>query len=329
MKKITSLFVFFSWTLLSAGLLVSAGGFDVKKEVNNYSFKDNNRSGNIVNITEVLHKKSQTTNSVSIWITRNWQEEWFDAQTTQKEIIDKGYTPMFIFYYFGDEISPKFIKANKKAYFEQLKKFTYYLKKLHGQKIVILNPEYNMLGAEKLDAMNDIFLKSYEILREDLQVLVGPCVGDFGNYKNINDTREWYLFDNSLNRAAKKADFIAFQEMRALTRNSKEDMLRTPQRAYNFAKYLHKKYNKPTIFAYAAISSYGKGGEKIQGDVYKGFVKYIPKMYKEAHLIAFGTFHYFDYPGHVGYFKEAEEFFGILRKDGTPKPAFKYYNRLK
>ena len=328
MQKITSLLLFFSWSVLSASLLISAGGFDVKKEPSGYSFKDNNRSGINVNITEVLQKESPHTNSVSIWITRNWQEEWFDAKTTQKEIIDKGYTPMFIFYYFADDINPKFIQEHKKAYFKQLRHFTHYLKKLHGQKIVVLNPEYNMFGVEKLDAMNDIFLKSYKMLREDKQVLVGPCVGDFGNYKNVNDKKEWCLFDKSLNRAAKKADFIAFQEMRALTRNSKGDILRTPQRAYNLALYLHKRYHKPTIFAYSAISSYGKDGEKIQADVYKGYVKYVPKMHIEAQLMLFGTFHYFDYPGHVGYFNEAEEFFGVLRKDGTAKSSFKYYNRL-
>jgi hypothetical protein len=51
-------------------------------------------------------------------------------------------------------------------------------------------------------------------------------------------------------------------------------------------------------------------------------------MEKDARLMLFGTFHYFDYPGHVGYFNEAEEFFGVLRKDGTKKPSFKYYNKL-
>jgi len=42
----------------------------------------------------------------------------------------------------------------------------------------------------------------------------------------------------------------------------------------------------------------------------------------------FGTFHYFDYPGHVGYFNAAEEYFGVLQKDGSPKPSFQYYNKL-
>ena len=95
-------------------MIISAGGFDVTKHADSYSFKDSNRSGSNVNITEVLQKKSQNVNSVSIWITRDWEESWYDAKSTQKNIIDKGYTPMFMFYFFADEINPKFILKNKK-----------------------------------------------------------------------------------------------------------------------------------------------------------------------------------------------------------------------
>jgi len=327
MIKIFSSLVVFSISLL-ASVLISAGGYDVQEYKGDYSFKSANKLATNVNITKVLHQESKNSNAVSIWITREWQENWYDVETTQREILDKGYIPMFIFYWFADEINIEYVKKNEKAYFKTLRKFTKYLKKLQGQKIVILNPEYNMFGVEKWDGMNDIFLKSYKMLREDSQVLVGPCVGDFGNYHFVNEVDEWKLFDASLNRAAKKADFISFQEMRALTRNSKEDILRTAKRAYNFSKYLHKKYKKPTILAYTAISSYGKNGEKIQAEVYKDFVKYIPMMHKEAKLMLYGTFHYFDYPGHVGYFNEAEEFFGVVRNDGSKKPAFKYYKLL-
>jgi len=326
MIKIASFLVVY--ISLHAYFLVGAGGFDVDKVDNNYSFKYIKKAKR-VNITEVLHKQSKNTNSVVIWITKDWQESWFDAKTLQNEVINKGYTPIFIFYWFRDDISPKFITDNKKKYFSVLKKFTSYIKKLDGQKVVILNPEYNENGVELWDGMNDIFLKSFKIVREDKQVLVGPCVGDFGNYNFINETKEWIKFDKSLNRAVKKADFIAFQEMRALTRNSKADMLKTPKRALNLAKYLHKKYKKPTLLAYVAVSSYGKDGEKIQADIFKGFAKNINNMKKDANLIFFGLFHYFDYLGHVGYFKEAESFFGVLRKDGTKKPSFKYYNKLQ
>ena len=322
-------FLFFTFTLSYSSMLISAGGYDVKKVGKAYHFKDSKHKGKHINITTVLHKESINTNAVSMWINKEWQEDWYDAVTTQKEIINKGYTPMFIFYWFADEISPAYVKKNEKAYFKTLKRFTKYLQKLKGQKIVVLNPEYNMAKTGEWKPMNDIFLKSYKILRDgDPQVIVGPCVGDFGDYDYISEPNEWKLFDPSLHQAAKKADFIAFQEMRGLTRNSESDILKTAHRAYSFSKYLHKKYKKPTLLAYVAISSYGKNGEKIQAKAYKNFVKYLPKMHNEGKLMLFGTFHYFDYPGHVGYFKEAEEFFGVLRKDGSEKPAFKYYNRL-
>lgn len=327
MKKIFSIIL--SYTLCaSASMLISAGGYDVSKYESLYTFKDENPAKTNVNITEVLQQSSSNVNAVTMWITKDWEEGWYDVQTTQEEIIDKGYTPVFIFYWFGDDVSVEYIKKNKEKYFATLNKFLNYLKKLDGQKIVVLNPEYNMSGTEKWDGMNDIFLQSYKIIRKDQQVLVGPCVGDFGDYSKTNEPEEWELFNPSLERAAKKADFIAFQEMRGLTRNSKKNIFKTADRARSFAKYLHKKYKKTTMLAYLAISTYGKSGERMQAKVYKRFVTLLPKMQKESKLMLFGTFHYFDYPGHVGYFNEAEEYFGVLRKDGSAKAAFKYYNQL-
>jgi len=327
MKKLISL-ILLSCSFLSASMLISAGGFDVKQVGCSYHFKDAKCKGKNINITKVLHKKSKNTNAVTMWITRGWQEDWYDIRTVQREIINKGYRPVFIFYWFADHISPAYVKKHEHEYFAALKRFTHYMKRLHGKKIVVLNPEYNMFRTEKWDGMNDIFLKSFDIIREDEEALVGPCIGDFGNYAKINEPREWRLFDRSIRRAAKKADFIAFQEMRALTRNSKGDIIRTAQRAYNFSKYLHRKYKKPTMLAYTAISSYGKQGEHIQAQAYKSFVKYLPKMQREADLKLFGTFHYFDYPGHIGYFNAAEEYFGVLRKDGSQKQSCQYFNRL-
>ena len=327
MKKLFSLLIL-SCSFLSASILISAGGFDVKQVGQSYYFKDSVHKGKHINITKVLAKKSNNTNAVTMWITRGWQEDWYDIATVQKQIINKGYTPVFIFYWFADEINPDYVKRNKKAYFQALQRFTSYMKKLSGKKIVILNPEYNMFRTEKWDGMNDIFLKSFDIVRQDKNALVGPCIGDFGNYAKVNEPREWRLFDRSIRRAAKRADFIAFQEMRALTRNSEGDIIRTAQRAYNFSKYLHKKYKKPTMLAYTAISSYGEDGEHIQAQAYKSFVKYLPRMRREANLMLFGTFHYFDYPGHEGYFNEAEEHFGLLRKDGIEKPSCQYFNKL-
>ena len=326
MQKI-SLLVLLLAELLQ-GFIITAGEFEVQKYPSIYSFHNAKPKTVTVPITEVLQSKSKNTNGVTMWITPEWNEKWYDSKTIQKDIINRGYTPVFIFYYFADNISVKYIHKKKAGYFKHLKRFFKFLKKLDGKKIVILNPEYNENGVGHYKGMNNIFLKSFQILRHDPQVLVGPCVGDFGNYNKVNEPEEWKLFNPSLKTAMKKADFIAFQEMRALTRNKPQQILNTPKRAYNLAKYLHTKYHKPTMLAYLAISSYGKNGNSLQAKVYKGFVKYLPKMKKDASLSLFGTFHYFDYPNHKGYFKQAEKFFGVLTKDGTLKPSFKYYNML-
>jgi len=326
MKKFSLLLLLLAELL--QGFIITAGEFEVQKSPSVYSFHDTKPTTVTVPITEVLQSQSKNSNGVTMWITPEWDEQWYDSKTIQNDIIDRGYTPIFIFYYFADNISVEYIHKKQADYFRFLKRFLKFLKKLDGKKIVILNPEYNENGVGEYKGMDNLFLKSFQILRNDSQVLVGPCVGDFGNYNKVNEPKEWNLFHPSLKRAAKEADFIAFQEMRGLTRNKPQEILNTPKRAYNLAKYLHTTYHKPTMLAYLAISSYGKNGDALQAKVYKGFVKYLPKMQKDAFLTLFGTFHYFDYPNHQGYFKQAEEFFGVLRKDGTPKPSFKYYNML-
>ncbi len=317
-----------SLLISQASTLIGVGGFDVKHMESGYSVDDINHSSILVNITEVVDNLTPNVKAISMWITKDWNASWYDAKIVQHEIVNKGYTPIFIFYWFGDEISVPYIKKHKESYFRALEIFTQYLKQIHGKKIVILNPEYNMSGVEKWEGMNDIFLKSFDIVRKAPQTIVGPCVGDFGNYTYVNEVEEWALFDKSLYRAAPSADFIAFQEMRALTRNTKKEILLTPDRALYLSQYLYEKYNKPTLLAYLAISTYGDEGKLIQAEVYKKFLTTLLLMKEKAKLLYFGIFHYFDYPGHVGYFNEAEEYFGVLDSNGSMKPSFKYFKQL-
>jgi hypothetical protein len=331
MQKNHSFFLLFLWTYFSyASILVGVGGFDVIKNKHHYSFHDKNQTKHtFTNITEPLSKEAKNVNAISMWITRDWSEDWYDAKIVQSEIVDKGYTPVFIFYWFADEVSVAFIQKHQAEYFQTLRKFMYYLMKIDGKKIVVLNPEYNMAGVEQWQGMNQIFLKSFKILHTVPDVLVGPCVGDFGDYSSINEPNEWKIFHPSIEKAALEADFIAFQEMRALTRNSRDEILKVAQRSLYFSKYLYHTYHKPIMLAYLAISTYGDEGERLQSDVYKEFLKVLPRMKQEGKLFYFGIFHYFDYPGHQGYFNKAEPFFGILDSHGKEKPALHYFRELK
>jgi hypothetical protein len=315
---------------LHADMMIGVGGYELC-EKNGTVFKpvSDAQQCRRIPITEVLPALVPGANAVTLWITKGWEEEWYDSRVVQRDIIDKGYTPVFIFYWFADEISIPYIRRNEKAYFRTLRRFTEFMKKLKGQKVVIFNPEFNQNGVAAWPGMNTIFLKSYEMVREDSSVLTGLCVGDFGDYGRVNDTMNWKTFHPSIEEAAKASDFIAFQEMRGLTRNSVQEILMTPERSYAFSKYLHETYKKPTMLAYVALSTYGHNGENLQAEAYRSYLDYLPKMQEEANLLLFNTFHLYDYPGHVGYFKEAEEYFGLLSASGRPKKALDAFRKVR
>jgi len=268
---------------------------------------------------------AKNINAFSVWITRDWKEQWYPSDMIN-DFIKHGYTPIFIFYYFADDISPKYVKTHTKEYFKHLKKFREYLNKINGKKIVIINPEYNENGMHNSKDFDILQTESIMQLKDE-NTSVGICLGDFGNYNKIWDSENWDLYENSMKFSSKVSDFIAFQEMRALTRNTKQEILNTPLRALAFATYLHKKYNKPTFLAYLAVSSYKD--EKLQSDVFKEFAKIMPLFKHSANLKGFNLFNYIDVPTHKGYFKEAEKYFGIIKADGEKKPAFKNFLNIK
>ena len=274
---------------------------------------------------DFLPKETPNVNAVSIWITRGWKEFWYPAKTVNS-FIKKGYTPVFIFYWFGDDISKEFVTKNKKKYFSDLKRFINYLKKINGKKIVIINPEYNENGMSDSKMFDALQVKTIKMLHKIKDTMVGVCPGDFGDYKVNNDIQNWKFFEKSLKNSAKESDFIAFQEMRAVTRNTKEEILNTPLRSLYFTRYLHKTYKKPVFLAYVAISSYK--ALDVQADVFKNYAKLMPQ-FKKAGLIGINLFNYIDVPTHTGYFNEAEKYFGIKYCDGERKPSFYEFKKIK
>ncbi len=302
----------------SFAFYIGVGGFTVCKNKAFYkkcSYKDR------IPIYKITPKN---VNSFSIWITRDWKEFWYPAKTINKA-IKKGFTPIFIFYYFADEISPEFVKKHKKEYFAKLKKFKNFLKKIKGKKIVIINPEYNENNMASSKQFDKLQVKSIKLLK-DKNTLVGICLGDFGDYNKIWDEYNWNLYSPSMKESAKISDFIAFQEMRAITRNNIKEIKNTPLRALAFALYLNKKYKKPTFLAYLAISSYKTN---LQSYVLKEFKKLIPIFKNGANLIGFNFFNFIDNPNHTGYFKQAEKYWGVINSNGKRKKSYKIFSTIK
>jgi hypothetical protein len=315
------LILFFS-ILLEAKFIVGVGGYDVCKKGEKYIAYDGNCKI-VDNITSTIPKN---VNGISIWITKDFNfTSWFKPEDINKNIVEKGYVPIFIVYWFRDDISPKFIENNWKNYFEFIKKCDKYFSKIKGKKYIILNPEYNENGVSSYKKYNKLMEKTYKILKTKNRIL-GYGVGDFGVYGVTFDYNNFKSFDKSF-EAVKYYDFIAFQEMRGITRNSKGDILNTPYRSLEFAKYLYQTYHKPTFLAYLALSSYQN--PKLQTEVFKRYSQLLPIFKKEANLIGFNLFHYFDTPQQVGYFKEAEKYFGIVDNSGDYKESYKYFLKIK
>ena len=325
MIKKTLLLVFLITNSFS--FLIGVGGFSVCKNNKDSIYYKNCSFSKRQPIFSFLKKEAPNVNAISMWITKDWKENWYPAEIINKG-IEKGYIPIFIFYWFGDDISPKFVKKHEKEYFSTLTIFSKFLKKINGPVFVILNPEYNENGMEKSEYFDLLQAKSILLIKQyKPNSKVGICLGDFGDYKKIWDKFNWDLNLPSLKYSAKISDFIAFQEMRALTKNNEQEILNTPYRALAFATYLNKKFHKPTFLGYLAISSFKN--EKLQAEVFKIFNKLLPIFKNGANLIGLNIFNYIDVPEHKGYFKIAEKYWGLKKQNGEKKEAFFEFLKFK
>ncbi|MBN2896399.1 MAG: hypothetical protein JXK05_10985 [Campylobacterales bacterium] len=325
---------FWSVSLLGTALwaaspfVVGVGGYDLCYAQGRYThFIPATCKGERRNIGDALGAELPNVNAVAMWITSDWQEQWYPVEEINQKLRIKGYLPVFMVYYFADAISPKRIREDALAYRHYLERFVAYLRRIDGEKVVILHPEFNQNGVESDPYFNDFLLQSLSLIRQDAKAKVGFCVGDFGHYEQSEDPYNFTAFHRSIEHAVEAFDFIAFQEMRALTRNTRAAIKHTPQRSLAFATYLHQRYRKPTFLAYAAISSYGD--EALQAEVYQGYARLVQQMKQEANLIGLITFHLYDVKGHVGYFKEAESYFGLIDSQGSKKKSVSFFQTIR
>jgi hypothetical protein len=129
-----------------------------------------------------------------------------------------------------------------------------------------------------------------------------------------------HLVPISMGRAAAKADFVAYQEMRGSTQSTAEEAYDVPSSAIRFSHYLSRKFLRPVRLGYLMVSDFGDWAA-IQRDV----VIKICERYQElqaAGTVAVSWMSYLDSPGADGYFGEAEAHKGLKYADNTPKPAW-------
>lgn len=273
----------------------------------------------------VLHQWARDSgapvNAQAIWLTREWQENWVSRAELER-MASRGVIPVLMLYYFGGDISRREVLASRKEWFFYLMRVAA-LADIDHPVLVVLEPEFNDftnwggVPVPEWPGFAEIMIDGIYLLRSLApNLLVGICPGDFGN-QNLEPV---------LTEVAAYSDFIAFQEMRAVTQPSpiNEEFEDVTGRAVSYSSYLHRTFGLPVLLAYVAVSTHDpdkQRWERYQADVLDNLFAARGKL-RENGLFGMLYFMLFDDPQHQGWFCEAEPYFGLFDGAGRPKAGW-------
>lgn len=302
-----------------------------------------------------------TAKYIAIWMVPGWQESWFPAADVQRYLIDKGYVPVFIHWWFGDDTEPCTILENESAYYADLDRAAAYLDQLSGEALFVLEPEFNTTEAIKdtypgstepyavsscpsnptLDARFNTFSVG-EVLRNGMQRMEAALSGAspavlYGTAPGTWDSAD--QLHNAMSAFATQADFVGVQSIHASTYHSADDAYDSADLALGRLIEYHQIYDKPTFVPYFAVSTYeddndgatsqnqdGKRWYELQLQVVERYRKNRYEMIEDAASFGLVYMSAFDDPNHHGFFGAAEYYLGLADDEGTTtlseKPAF-------
>jgi len=303
--------------------------FDTNFSDNDYykNIKDYNASA-----FESVQKHLQNTHYLTLWLTKDWQESWFDVKAIN-EGIKKGVIPVFIYWYFGDTLVNALPNSTEvDDYKKDNLKLKAFLDKIQGNKLLIMEPEFNKQSV--LDNSQDfVSIISDAIDRVDSNdTLISLCMTDTGN-RGVNETWAKCGYENCslgdkfefnstkpiYDALLDKLDFISFQEMLGqFSRDPQNpgDWNHPNPKAYtddeigintlskrieNFSSYLYQLYKKPIYLPYIAIASATWSDENNDNIIQNseinesGFEPEIEKFYSELNNTKLLQNHLFGY----------------------------------
>jgi hypothetical protein len=261
---------------------------------------------------------------LQVWLTRGWDETWIPRQHLES-LSARGIVPVVTHYYFGDWISQERIESSREAWLDSVRRMAQAVR-MSGPVLVVLEPEFNIQPPRgethtlAWSGFSDAMQEAVEMVRTHApNARVGTCVGDFPGPP---------MLELALADVAPKLDFIAFQEMRAITDREagRPHYLAVGRAATDYARYLKRAFGRPLLLSYVAVSSY-EGWEDEQSEGLRDLRAHGEAL-RDAGVFGWLYFQLHDDPAHTGYFGPAERHFGLVRPDGTPKPALAEFRAL-
>lgn len=277
------------------------------------------RNGQMVRWYEQAEADGLEFELVEIWLTKGWDHSWVSSDDLL-EIVERGFIPVIVHYYFGDSISVEYVARSVEEWYEDIERLASLIN-IDREVWVVLEPEFNddpppgETPISEWEGWNDVVIGAVERIRQGApKSRIGICPGDF-HAQNL---------ELCMSEASATLDFLCFQEMRASTysHSSSPDYLQVTDSALKFSRYLRGAFNKPILLAYLAISTYADGDPRGWEDEQAMVIR--ETMDRCTELMANGVFglvylEYYDDPEHGGFFGEAEAHWGLKDKDGEPK----------
>lgn len=265
----------------------------------------------------------------TFWV-GSWTQKqgWRHAENELRTARAHNVTPVINWWYWGDDISPRCVtngcydarqrvQKNRETWYRMSDELSQLIARTMGQRetLVVLETEFNKGGIETYEPFDQELVAVTQILRSrgNVKVVLG-----FGNWGR----RHWATFD----RAAAAADLIGTQLLRSSVRDhavydGAVDTL------IEGARFVQKLFHKPSLVVDLAISSYPTSSyEARQARVASDLRARLPEL-KAAGVRGILYRSITDDPTFdtSNYHGVAERHWGLLRADGSEKPAFSQF----
>ena len=265
----------------------------------------------------------------TLWVgawTQKWG--WGYAQDSMRAAAARNVTPVIHWWFWGDDINPSCVENGCQDRYHQIwkDKATWYrmsneladtIQRTMGGRevIVVLETEFNKNGIEEYEAF-DGYLAEHARIFQSRGAKVVIAFGSWGQ-------NHWPRFD----RAIAAADLLGTQLLRSSMRESDESYGNAVDTMVMSSRYLQQRFRKDSMVIDLALSSFPSSPyESMQATVIAQLFARLPEL-KAAGVRGILYRMISDDPNFDtnNYHGIAERHWGLLRADGSPKPAFEQF----